>query len=148
MDLTIEEFKGLADEKSQLAVKIAEMERMLAEKTVECEMLRYMVDMLEHNNAATHLENLWLRNYITLSVEKIKKFVQHLKGVERFAFLKTFLEYVLPQEHYKEQLLLINEVMEIPDEHQLPVAETHNHFEAGSGCQVFNDKVTGQFDKQ
>ena len=28
------------------------------------------------------------------------------------------------------------------------VNETHNHFAAGSGCQVFNEKVTGQFENR
>ena len=148
MDLTIEEFQRLADDKSQQTMRIAELERRLADIKGENEQLKERVKRLEVANTAAQLENMMLRNYITLSVEKIRTFVRHLRGIERFAFLKTFLEYVLPQERYQEQLLLVNEVMTMPEEPKPVAAETHNHFEAGSGCQVFNGSVTGEFDQK
>ena len=96
MEMSIEEFQRLADDKSILAIRIAELERQLAEMTNENANLTNRVKFLETAVTAARLENLMLRNYITLSVEKIKAFVARLKGIERFAFLKTFLEYVLP----------------------------------------------------
>ena len=138
MDLTMDEFQRLADDKSQQAIRIAELERQLAAKTNENTQLMNTVKMLEMANTATQLENIMLRNYITLSVEKIKVFVSRLNGIERFAFLKTFLEYVLPKEHYQEQLLLVNEVMTPPDERGN--AETHNHYVTLTGSDaVYNE---------
>ena len=127
MDLTMDEFMRLADDKSQQAMRIAELERQLAVKTSENTRLTETVKVLEAANMAAKLENMMLRNYITLSVEKIKAFVSRLKGIERFAFLKTFLEYVLPQEHYQEQLLLVNDVMTMPDE-RTAAGDTHTHY--------------------
>ncbi len=127
MDLTMDEFMRLADDKSHQAMRIAELERQLAVKTSENTRLTETVKVLEAANMAAKLENMMLRNYITLSVEKIKAFVSRLKGIERFAFLKTFLEYVLPQEHYQEQLLLVNEVMTLPDGRTV-TGDTHNHY--------------------
>lgn len=127
MDLTMDEFMRLADDKSQQAMRIAELERQLAVKTSENTRLTETVKVLEATNMAAKLENMMLRNYITLSVEKIKAFVSRLKGIERFAFLKTFLEYVLPQEHYQEQLLLVNEVMTLPDGRTV-TGDTHTHY--------------------
>lgn len=127
MDLTMDEFMRLADDKSQQAMRIAELERQLAVKTSENARLTETVKVLEAANMAAKLENMMLRNYITLSVEKIKAFVSRLKGIERFAFLKTFLEYVLPQEHYQEQLLLVNDVMTMPDE-RTAAGDTYNHY--------------------
>ena len=127
MDLTMDEFMRLADDKSQQAMRIAELERQLAVKTSENTRLTETVKVLEAANMAAKLENMMLRNYITLSVEKIKAFVSRLKGIERFAFLKTFLEYVLPQEHYQEQLLLVNDVMTMPDE-RTAAGDTYNHY--------------------
>jgi len=72
---------------------------------------------------------------------------EFLVKIGAFFVLKTFLEFVLPPEHYQEQLMLVNEVMAIPEEPRPPIGEMHNHFEAGSGCQVFNEKVVGQFDR-
>ena len=127
MDLTMDEFMRLADDKSHQAMRIAELERQLAVKTSENTRLTETVKVLEAANMAAKLENMMLRNYITLSVEKIKAFVSRLKGIERFAFLKTFLEYVLPQEHYQEQLLLVNEVMTLPDGRTV-TGDTHTHY--------------------
>lgn len=133
MDLSIEEFQRLADDKSQQTMRIAELERQLAKKTSENEQLKSYAKQLEMAHAAEKLKNMLLRNYITLSVEKIKAFVSHLKGIDRFAFLKTFLEYVLPSEHYQEQLLLVNEVMVIPEEPKQPIGDTHNHYVTMTG---------------
>ena len=127
MDLSIEEFQRLADDKSMQAMRIADLERQLEKKTVENEQLKGKVKQLEMVNAAERLKNMLLKNYITLSVEKIKSFVSHLSGLDRFAFLKTFLEFVLPAEHYQEQLLLVNEVMVIPEEPKQPKGDIHNH---------------------
>lgn len=146
MDLTIEEFQKMTDDRSQQAIRMAMLEQQINEKNQVIEALKNRVECLEMTNTAERLTNLLLKNYITLSVGKIKTFLTHLKGIERFAFLKAFLEYVLPSEHYQEQLLLVNEVMIMPEEPK-QAGETHNHFEAGSGCQVFNEKVIGQFDK-
>ena len=134
MDLSVEEFQRLADDKSQQAMKIVYLERKLVEKENENAQLKVHVKNLEMVNTATRLENMMLRNYITLSVEKIKVFVSRLKGIERFAFLKTFLEFVLPKEHYQEQLLLVNEVMSMPEE---PTAQvTNNHYVTLTGDQA------------
>ena len=146
MEISIEEFQQLADDKTRGAVRIAELERQLAERTSECEQLRDRVGALEADNETARLEIMMLRNYITLSVEKIKAFVKRLNSLDRFAFLKTFLECALPQEHYQEQLMLVSEVMTIPEEPK-PVAPVQNNFAAGSGCQVFNGEVKGEFDK-
>ena len=133
MDLSIEEFQRLADDKSLQAMKIADLERQLAQQAIENEQLKSKVKQLEMANAAERLRNMLLKNYITLSVEKIKSFVSHLSGLDRFAFLKTFLEYVLPAEHYQEQLLLVNEVMVIPEEPKQPKGDTHNHYVTMTG---------------
>lgn len=136
MDLSIEEFQRLADDKSLQTMRIADLERQLAQKTIENEQLKSKVKQLEIANAAERLKNMLLKNYITLSVEKIKSFVSHLKGLDRFAFLKTFLEYVLPTENYQEQLLLVNEVMVIPEEPKQLIGDTHNHYVTMTGSSV------------
>ena len=84
MEISIKEFQQLADDKTRGAVRIAELERQLAERTSECEQLRDRVGALEADNEAARLEILFLWNYITLSVEKIKAFVKRLKSLDHF----------------------------------------------------------------
>ena len=67
-----------------------------------------------------------------LSAEKIRQAVKKLK-VEKFALIKAFIEWVLPPEHMREQLLLVNELMSIPDEQ----AETQ------SALEYYDDTLTG-----
>ena len=144
MDLSIEEFQRLADDKSQQTMRIADLERQLAQKTIENEQLKSKVKQLEIAHAAERLKNMLLKNYITLSVEKIKSFVSHLKGLDRFAFLKTFLEYVLPAENYQEQLLLVNEVMVIPEEpKQLILLHNADDISKESSIRIGNFKING-----
>ena len=47
MEISIKEFQQLADDKTRGAVRIAELERQLAERTSECEQLRDRVGALE-----------------------------------------------------------------------------------------------------
>lgn len=150
MDLSVDEFQRLADDKSRQKMRIADLERQLTEKNKENEQLKDLVKQLEMANAAERLKNLFLKNYITLSVEKIKTFVSHLSGLDRFAFLKTFLEYVLPAESYQEQLLLVNEVMTIPEEPKQPKGDTHNHYVTMTGdaaCYTENNNTTDPTDQ-
>ena len=50
-----------------------------------------------------------------LSAEKIRQAIKNMK-VEKFALIRAFIEWALPAEHLREQLLLVNELMSIPDE--------------------------------
>ena len=133
MDISISEFQALTNERVTQTMRTAELERRLAEKTDECEKLRGEVEHLKLENTAAQIENIWLKNYITLSVERIRGFVKQLRTIDRFAFLKTFLECVLPREHYQEQQMLVNEVLTLPEEQKPQVRETHNHYVTMTG---------------
>ena len=54
MDLTMDEFMRLADDKSQQAMRIAELERQLAVKTSENARLTETVKVLEAANMAAN----------------------------------------------------------------------------------------------
>jgi ubiquitin C-terminal hydrolase len=145
MDMTIDEFQRLADEKARQAIKIADLERLLAERTVENEQLKCRLKTVEDEFSAARLEIAMLKHYIILSVEKIKTFVMRLKSLDRFAFLKTFLEDVLPKEHYSEQLLLVNEVMTYQEEPKQVPPVQNNHYVnmTGNGASYTENNATG-----
>ena len=79
-----------------------------------------------------------------LSVEKIKVFVRQLNGIENFSFIRTFLEYGLAQEHRREQMDVLDQVMVLPEEPKQQ-GETHNYFAPGSNNQVFTGEASGKF---
>ena len=63
----------------------------------------------------------------------------------RIAFLKTFLEDVLPKEHYSEQLLLVNEVMTYQEEPKPVPPVQNNHYVnmTGNGASYTENNATG-----
>ena len=101
MEISIEELNALSDRTGAMQVRIAELERALTQQ------LNYM-------------ENIYLRNLLILSGERIKTFVQHLKSIERWAFLRTFVDCCLPDGHRAEQQRLMNELMALPEESTKP----------------------------
>ena len=124
--MTVVEYQALANEKFQQQAQIMELERQLEECRHENRCLRAFIENLHLTMAAAKLENLVLKSYITLSADKVKAFVKRLSSVDRFSFLKLFLEWSLPDEFQLEQMKLLNDVMVMPDERTPQV--TNNHF--------------------
>ena len=144
MEISIEDFMRLSDEMAKRQTRIAELERQMACLQSENQMLKDRVGFLETTNAAAQVANLVLSNYLMLSVEKIKVFVRQLNGIETFSFIRTFLEYGLAQEHRREQMDVLDQVMVLPEEPKQQ-GETHNYFAPGSNNQVFTGEASGKF---
>lgn len=123
MDITIEELNALTEQMSTMRVKIAEYELKLAEKDNALAEKDEMICQLDDENKQLKeaqknldLENSFLRNIIMLSGERIKEFMKRVKGIERWAFLRTFLEWTIPDRLRNEQMKLLDEVMALPKE--------------------------------
>jgi hypothetical protein len=141
MELSLNEYNELSDERMRQAIKVAHLEHCLAEeqkkkeellsqlerqreldaeREADVSRLQKEVDVLRKTCERHAFENALLRNYIILSVEKIQQLMPRLQNVDRCAFLKSFLEWTLPKEHFVEQMKLVNEVITLPDERVLP----------------------------
>ena len=127
MEISIEELNALSDRTGAMQVRIAELERALCEQKAENvrqqgEIERMKVELVEAQNVTTakYMENIYLRNLLILSGERIKSFMQHLKNIDKWAFLRTFVDCCLPDRHRAEQQQLMNELMALPDENSKP----------------------------
>ena len=127
MEISIEELNALSDRTGAMQVRIAELERALCEQKAENvrqqgEIERMKVELVEAQNVTTakYMENIYLRNLLILSGERIKSFMQHLKNIDKWAFLRTFVDCCLPDRHRAEQQQLMNELMSLPDENSKP----------------------------
>ena len=127
MDISIEEFNVLSDRTVALQVRIAELERALAEQQAEntrqrgeIERMKVELKLAQSANTASYMENIYLRNLLILSGERIRSFMQHLKNIDKWALLRTFVECCLPDRHRAEQQQLMNELMTLPDENTKP----------------------------
>jgi len=127
MEISIEELNALSDRTGAMQVRIAELERALSEQKAanarqQGEIERMKVELVEAQNVTTakYMENIYLRNLLILSGERIKSFMQHLKNIDKWAFLRTFVDCCLPDRHRAEQQQLMNELMALPDENSKP----------------------------
>jgi hypothetical protein len=74
--------------------------------------------------AASEMENLYLKNYFMLSLERIRAFVERLKSIDHWAFLRTFMQWALPEELQAKELPLIDKVMPMPQSQKPSVTVT------------------------
>ena len=95
--------------------------------------------------AASEMENLFLKNYFMLSLERIRAFVERLKSIDHWAFLRTFMQWALPEELQAKELPLIDKVMPMPQPQKPSVtvtAEGDVNVEGNYNDVHDNDKVT------
>ena len=134
MDISLEDFNALSAEQSRREVQIArlgmEMERMQQNHKQETLLLMGERDALwAENNALKgriadmekayenmRYENLWMKQYILLSVDKVRSFFSHIRNLEMLSAVKTFVLGVLPESATAEQLAFASKAMELPME--------------------------------
>lgn len=127
MEISIEELNALSDRTGAMQVRIAELERALSEQQAEnarqrteIEQMKSALTEAQNVTTARYMENIYLRNLLILSGERIKSFMQHLKNIDKWAFLRTFVDCCLPDRYRAEQQQLMNELMALPDENAQP----------------------------
>lgn len=123
MKISIDELDSIVGYRSQAAVRIAELENILevaekknAELMEENANLRAENEQLKETRTTLSIENAWLKNMLVLSAERIQEYMSHVKDLARWSFLRSFVEWVLPDRFRKEQLSVVNRVMALPDD--------------------------------
>jgi len=130
MNLTVEEYQTMSEKMEEKALQFMVLKRRVEE--LEGEVLAFKVEnnllkteneglkkemaLLEHKAEGLDIVNTYLRNIIYLSGGKVKEFMKHVFGVERWALLRTFLQMGIVDSKDKQQLSLIDEVMANPQE--------------------------------
>ncbi len=121
--MSIEEFSSLSSKMEDRMVRIAELERQLAEEKAhsreveeENRALNEEIVWIKAQRDEAKFVNEYLRHYIILSAEKIREFMMRLKNIDRWSFLRSFIEWSLPDEYRNEEKKLIEEVMVLPNE--------------------------------
>ena len=110
--------------KSGLEERIATLEGELDSSKKNAEYWRQSCERAETMKAASEMENLFLKNYFMLSLERIRAFVERLKSIDHWAFLRTFMQWALPEELQAKELPLIDKVMPMPQPQKPSVTVT------------------------
>ncbi len=123
MDISIEEFNALTEKISLLMLRIAELERSAQETDLLLKRKdEQILQLTEENTKLTaqsntlNIQNQYLRNMLYLSVERVKEFMMHVKGMINYSLIRTFLEWTTPEKFRNEQLAVLNEVLRLPEE--------------------------------
>jgi uncharacterized coiled-coil protein SlyX len=125
--------------------RIATLEGELDSSKKDAEYWRQSCERAETMKAASEMENLYLKNYFMLSLERIRAFVERLKSIDHWAFLRTFMQWALPEELQAKELPLIDKVMPMPQPQKPSVtvtAEGDVNVEGNYNDVHDNDKVT------
>lgn len=141
MTLNTDELCELADKLS--SPRLAALEKELAEKKRETDYWRQRCEEAERRVEMLQARTGWSPDCVTLSMEKIRTFAGSLRNMERWAFLRQFVQWTLSEELAAKEMPMLESLMPLPDE---KTAEIHNHFGQDAKCQVFNAKVTGNFE--
>lgn len=120
MDISIEEFSALSEGRAKDYARITELEFERKMLRQELEELKRETEVLRARVSEVEFHNSFLRQYIFLSVEKIKEFAKHLRKLEQWAFLRSFVSCALPDEHHNEQMERLEEALSLPkaEEHK------------------------------
>lgn len=96
-----------------------ELKRKYAALEQENKQLREENKRLQTEVKESEIKSSYLLNYIILSAEKIKEFVRVLHNMDRWAFLRTFVMWSVPDNLRAQEQKRIEEVLGLPQD-QLP----------------------------
>lgn len=130
MNISLEDFNALSAEQSQREVRIAKLEMELQLQTAkhaeevavlrserdalwgENNELREQVHKLEMDYENVRFENHWMKQYILLSVERVRDFFSHIRDFAVLAAIKSFVLDMLPPNATPEQIAYTRDVMQ------------------------------------
>lgn len=148
MEISLTDFNALTAEMSRRDVKIARLEmEMEANRKKHCEELQTMQQernelwaendslkqkICDMNTAYENLrfENHWMKQYILLSVERVREFFSHIRDFTLLSAIKSFVLDVLPPNATPEQRAFTQDVMRLkmPEDAPQSITMQNPHF--------------------
>lgn len=139
MNISLEDFNALSAERSSRDVKIArlemelsterlnyqrEIEKFMVERDAlwkENQELRNQIDLMRNDYENLRYENLWMKQFILISVDRVRHFFQHIRNIEVLSAIKSFVLEVLPENATPEQIAFATKTMELPMQDDKPI---------------------------
>lgn len=112
MELNTTEFEVLATMISNR--RIETLEKELEASRAEIARLHEKMDLMQTEYENVRFENHWMKQYILLSVERVRWFFSHMRNMELLSAVKSFVLGVLPENASSEQIAYASKMMELP----------------------------------
>ena len=115
MNISLEDFNALSAERSSRDVKIAQLEmektseRMQYQRELDAykaerealwkenQELKTKLNMMQEDFENLRFENHWMKQYILISVDRVRNFFSHIRNIEVLSAIKSFVLQVLPE---------------------------------------------------
>lgn len=132
MNITFEDLNRIAEEQSRRDVEIArlkmemeaariaharEYEKLMAERDAlwrEHEELQRQNEMLVTDYENIRFQNHWMKQFILLSVERVRDVFSRIRDIRLLSAIKSFVLEMLPVDASPEQIAFASEVMSLP----------------------------------
>lgn len=138
MNINTNEFEHLSSLLTD--AKLQPLMERLRQLELENDSLKRRIGEMETAYENIRFENHWMRQYILLSVEKVREFFSHIRNIELLAAVKSFVMGVLPESATDEQIAYANKMMSLPTYEEPQAITMHNpHFE-GAMYEVHDNK--------
>jgi len=146
MEITLEDFNALSAERSSRDVKIAQLEMTLeterAEHQHETEeqaqiisalqneniRLKNQLDMMQDDFENLRFENHWMKQYILISVDRVRYFFSHIRNIEILSAIKSFVLQVLPENTPDEAIAFVTKTMELPMQEDAKIIKVEGNY--------------------
>ena len=146
MNISLEDFNALSAEQSRREVKIATLELELQTQAAkfkdatadllkerdalldEILSLRAQNDMLRADFENLRFENHWMKQYILLSVERVRDFFSHIRDFTLLSAIKSFVMDMLPPNATPEQVAYTRDVLQLPMADETPLVNVSGDY--------------------
>ena len=146
MEITLEDFNALSAERSSRDVKIAQLEMTIETERAEhqCEIenyqnerdalwkenqeLRKQMDMMQVDYENLRFENHWMKQYILISVDRVRHFFSHIRNIEVLSAIKSFVLQVLPENTTDEAYAFVSKTMDLPMQEDAKIIQVEGDY--------------------
>lgn len=138
MNISLEDFNALSAEQSRREVRIATLKMELQAQAAKFKemtadllkernalwaenvALREQNDMLRADYENVRFENHWMKQYILLSVERVRDFFSHIRDFTLLSAIKSFVMDMLPPNATPEQVAYTRDVLQVQTTDETP----------------------------
>jgi len=100
---------------ARLQMVIEDKDRRYDEKCAECEEWKMKFETAQAMAENERYNNMWLRTFIRLSMEKVKNFFTRQKDLRLLSFAQSFILSMMPDDAPAEEMLLVTKATSLPE---------------------------------
>lgn len=157
MNISLEDFNALSAERSSRDVKIAQLEmektseRMQYQRELDAykaerealwkenQELKTKLNMMQEDFENLRFENHWMKQYILISVDRVRIFFSHIRNIEVLSAIKSFVLQVLPENTTDEAYAFVSKTMDLPMQDDLPSNVTNHYIHLSGDDATYNE---------